>query len=71
MKSNLFVIYTTIALVASLLSQVVLAHPGHDHSAANSSLIHLLWLAPIAIAVALYYRRKVTLTKNNSKEDQA
>jgi hypothetical protein len=36
---------------ATLATQTVYAHPGHDHSAASSNLIHLFWIAPAIIAV--------------------
>lgn len=32
------------------LSFSAYAHPGHDHSANSAFYIHLLWLAPIALA---------------------
>ena len=34
----------------SLVAPAVFAHPGHDHAAQSANLIHLLWLAPVAIA---------------------
>jgi len=49
-----------LVLSTSLFSQVALSHAGHDHSAPDASLIHLLWLAPVAIAAGLAYYRLTT-----------
>jgi len=38
-----------------------LAHAGHDHQSQWSSLIHLLWLAPVAIAAYMaisFFKKK-------------
>jgi len=37
-------------LIASAAPLNALAHAGHDHQSQWSSLIHLLWLAPVVIA---------------------
>lgn len=38
-------------ILLTLISSSAMAHPGHDHDAASSDLLHLLWLAPVALAV--------------------
>jgi len=62
-----------IALAASLLSQVVMAHPGHDHQDPSSPLIHLLWLTPLFIAFSLIIFKVRANRKNivNKKQEQA
>ncbi|WP_044556044.1 hypothetical protein [Shewanella piezotolerans] len=59
-----------IAIMTSLLvifSTSVLAHPGHDHSAESSNLIHLLWAAPVAVAAILAYKiLRTALVKRSS-----
>jgi hydrogenase/urease accessory protein HupE len=50
-----------------LMSSPVFAHSGHDHTAANAGLVHMLWLAPaiVAMAVISYRKIKAKSTKNN------
>ncbi|QQX81421.1 hypothetical protein JK628_06035 [Shewanella sp. KX20019] len=38
-------------LLLALTSSSAIAHPGHDHSAPSADLLHLLWAAPVALAV--------------------
>jgi len=53
------------SLIALAVSTPSLAHSGHDHSAADAGLIHLLWLAPVIIAACiLVYRELITKNKN-------
>ncbi len=63
MSKSLLLKRFTLGVLLAAASSATFAHSGHDHSAPESSIIHLLWLAPIAIA-AIYgaYRIK----KNNS-----
>ncbi|KGJ89753.1 hypothetical protein [Colwellia psychrerythraea] len=53
----------TFALMAMLLSNPLFAHPGHDHSAADSGLVHLLWLVPVIIAAAVLVFKEITAPK--------
>jgi hypothetical protein len=59
-KSTIF-----ISAVSLLISAPVLAHSGHDHNAANSGLIHLLWLAPAIVAVGIMSYRKIIAKSDN------
>lgn len=58
------VIYLLVGLV---VSSNALAHAGHDHSAPESGLIHLLWVAPLIIALvgAGMYLRKQFFNKDS------
>lgn len=51
------------ALSALLLSNPLFAHPGHDHSAASSGLVHLLWLVPVIVAAAVVVFKEITAPK--------
>lgn len=53
------------ALQALLLSSPLLAHPGHDHSAAGAGLVHLLWLVPIIIAAVIVVFKEITAAKSS------
>ncbi|PAJ73204.1 hypothetical protein CJF42_16990 [Pseudoalteromonas sp. NBT06-2] len=53
---------------AAFTSQAVFAHPGHDHNAASSNLIHLLWIAPALIAVGLIAYKLVNKNKQAKKD---
>ncbi len=59
-----------ILLTGLVLSMQSFAHEGHDHSDPMSSLIHLLWLAPLIIVagllVAYVKRGYFSSTKNNT-----
>lgn len=45
-----------ILLILSLFfSSLVSAHSGHDHSSPAAFFVHLLWLAPVAIAALVAY----------------
>ena len=52
------------ALSALLLSKALLAHPGHDHSAVGSGLVHLLWLVPVIVAAVVVVFKEITARKN-------
>jgi len=57
-----------IALTGLLFAPTLLAHTGHDHTAADSGLVHLLWLAPVLLAGGLLaYRYLGKSTDNNKK----
>jgi hypothetical protein len=62
---RLFILLTSLAI-----SMQSFAHEGHDHSDPMSSLIHLLWLAPLIIAAGLLAtyvkRRYFSSAKNNT-----
>jgi len=59
-------IFQLIVLSTSLLiSAASFAHSGHDHSSSFSNLIHLLWLTPALIALAVVCSSK--LLKKNHK----
>ena len=36
-----------------LVSTNALSHTGHDHNNAMSGLIHIIWIAPLAVAAVL------------------
>lgn len=40
-----------------LITSPSFAHAGHDHSSIMASLVHLFWLAPVLIAVAIFYTK--------------
>jgi hypothetical protein len=46
-----------------LLSNQSLAHPGHDHSASGSGLVHLLWLVPVIVAAVVLVFKEITAPK--------
>lgn len=46
--NRLFILFTGL-----MFSSQCFAHAGHDHSSMSSNVIHLLWLLPAVIAVAL------------------
>lgn len=47
-------------LIILMLATPAFAHPGHDHSAANSGLIHLLWLIPVIVAAVIVVFKEIT-----------
>lgn len=51
------------ALTALLLSNPLMAHPGHDHNAADSGLVHLLWLVPLIVAAVVVVFKEITAPK--------
>ena len=51
-------------LLALLLSNPLLAHPGHEHSDVGSGLVHLLWLVPIIIAAIVVVFKEITAPKS-------
>jgi len=52
------------ALWVLLLSNSLFAHPGHNHSAAGSGLVHLLWLVPVIVAAVVVVFKEITAPKN-------
>ena len=54
---------TSFALLALFISTPLLAHPGHDHSAADSGLVHLLWLVPVIVAAVVVVFKEITASK--------
>lgn len=46
-----------------LLSNPLFAHPGHDHSASGSELVHLLWLVPVIVAAVVVVFKEITASK--------
>jgi len=65
MKNCSLINKALLVLSTGLFSQLAWSHGGHDHSAANASLIHLLWLAPVIIAAGVAYYR---INKNKSQD---
>jgi len=59
-----------VALAASLFTQIVMAHPGHDHNDPSSPLLHLLWLTPLFLALALGMHKLRSNRKNAAKKQQ-
>ncbi len=51
---------TLFTLVMLILASPAFAHPGHDHNAANSGLIHLLWLIPVIVAAVIVVFKEIT-----------
>jgi hypothetical protein len=51
------------ATLAALLSTPLFAHPGHDHSAVDSGLMHLLWLIPVIVAAVVVVFKEITTPK--------
>lgn len=54
---------SSVAVATAVFSTAVLAHPGHDHAAAESNTIHFIFAASLAIAcivggVALFKQSK-------------
>lgn len=47
-----------VVAILLLCSHVAMAHSGHDHSSPWAALIHLAWLAPIAIAAWLVFKKR-------------
>lgn len=69
---NKLYLSSVISAALTIFSTSVLAHPGHDHSAESSNLIHLLWAAPILLAAVLSYKLvKHTLAKKSSAKDHS
>jgi hypothetical protein len=56
------------ALLALLLSTTTLAHPGHDHNAAGSGLLHLLWLVPFIIAATVVVFKEITTVADGTDD---
>lgn len=60
----------------SCFSVVTFAHEGHEHNTLSAVLIHLSWLAPVFIAVAVIcslilkknFGNKSSTTKSHIKE---
>ncbi|HBY85108.1 MAG TPA: hypothetical protein DEO86_04465 [Colwellia sp.] len=50
-------------LLPMLLSNPSFAHPGHDHSASGSGLVHLLWLLPVIVAAVVVVFKEITAPK--------
>ncbi len=51
---------TLFTLIILMLAMPAFAHPGHDHNAANSGLIHLLWLIPVIVAAVIVVFKEIT-----------
>jgi len=58
-----------IALASLLVAPNLLAHTGHDHSAADSGLVHLLWLAPLLLAGGLLAYRYFSSHSRSKSSD--
>jgi len=54
-----------VSTVVMLVTMPSFAHIGHDHSAADAGLVHLLWLLPIIIAAGIVVYRELTSDKDN------
>ncbi len=53
-------------LITLLLSTPLFAHPGHDHSASDSGLLHLLWLLPVIVAAVIVVFKEITARNDRS-----
>ncbi|PKH88944.1 hypothetical protein [Colwellia sp. Bg11-28] len=49
--------------LGTLLSNPLLAHPGHDHGASGSGLVNLLWLVPVIVAAVVLVFKEITAPK--------
>ncbi len=54
------------AVITLLLSTPLFAHPGHDHSASDSGLLHLLWLLPVIVAAVVVVFKEITALNDRS-----
>ena len=70
---------TYISLILSiifLMSLPAYAHPGHDHSSVFSNIVHLLWLIPAFVALAMVYTKvlkknyRIKVAKKQLKEGE-
>ncbi len=59
-----------IFVVTSLIMSASFAHPGHDHSAPMSGIIHLLWISPLIIAGSFALYKVAKNRKNPNKQDK-
>lgn len=66
LKTKLLNTKLMFGMLALLISAPAFSHSGHDHSAANAGLIHLLWLAPVILAMVVISYRKIK-TKSDNK----
>ena len=57
-----------LSLTMSVFSMSVFAHAGHDHSDPSALFIHLLWLAPIAIAGVIAFKYTSSKKQQDSQE---
>lgn len=63
---NLSLLVTFLLTFVAAISLPAMAHSGHDHSAADAGLIHLLWLAPIIIAAGVLAFKELTSSKRDN-----
>jgi hypothetical protein len=49
--------------LGTLLSNPLLAHPGHDHGSSGSGLVHLLWLVPVIVAAVVVVFKEIIASK--------
>ncbi|QBG35891.1 hypothetical protein [Litorilituus sediminis] len=64
--NKLSLLVTFLLTLVAVVSLPVAAHSGHDHSAADAGLIHLLWLAPIIIAAGVLAFKELTSSKRDN-----
>ncbi|MGL1956042.1 MAG: hypothetical protein OCD00_01825 [Colwellia sp.] len=60
----------TLLFLMSFISAPIFAHAGHDHNSTMANLVHLLWIAPAIVAVAMLYSKllkKDDSIKSNKK----
>lgn len=55
-----------VLVLLSAVSTFALGHDGHDHSAPEAGLVHLLWLLPMIIAAGIGY----SLFKSKSDKEE-
>jgi|GEM_PF-1680398 len=70
MKKLSFINKALVACSVTLFSQLAWSHGGHDHSASDAGLIHLLWLAPVIIAAAIAYHHFSRKAKASQSANQ-
>lgn len=67
------IIQLIILSISLLVSASSFAHVGHDHNSSFANLIHLLWLTPALIALAVLYskllKKNYQIKENTPKSD--
>jgi len=56
-----------ITIILLSISFNTFAHVGHDHQSSYSSLIHLLWLAPVFFGLGFLYSKILSQLYNIDK----
>lgn len=60
-----------ILFIAVFTSVTSFAHSGHDHNLSSSTVIHMLWISPLAVAALLlakYVKRRFDEIEESKKD---